>query len=356
MAAASASGGTGMRSLSDFPALYDHWFIVCRSAELRDRPLPRTLLGASIVVFRAADGTASVLADLCPHRNVPLSAGRVRGGHLACAYHGWQFDGSGTCRMVPGLESAPERRSRSVATYATREQDGFVWAYAAPDQTPKTEPHSFAYLHRTGFRAVRTHFDVTATLPDALENFLDTTHTHFVHRKTIRRDDQRRQTTVIVQRDVESVSARYVDDGQHSGMIDRLFRGGVDTSIDRFKLPSVVELEHWAGKRLILLISIFFSPEDASRSRAYVVACGEGGPLRHLMARTLGLAMLRPVIRQDQEMLRLQYEAKTRAGVQQYTSTQLDFMRPHVLRLLRGGSSEGGPDAVARERTIELFI
>ena len=222
-----------------------------------------------MVLFRAADGTAFALQDLCPHRNVPLSAGRVIRDRLACPYHGWQFSGAGTCELVPGLDGESRRWTRNVPSYSVREQDGFIWIYATPGMVPQAAPHEFTYLDRPGYRSILTEFSVSATLPDALENFLDTTHTHFLHGSIIRDDGKRRKTTVIIRRDAGSVEAEYVDDGQDSGIIARLFRGRVDTSIDRFVMPSVVQLEHRADGQVVLLITLSSSRLKANHPHAY---------------------------------------------------------------------------------------
>ena len=67
--------------------LPQHWFILCTSRELGTRPLARTLQGTPLVLFRDGRGRPAALLDRCPHRNVPLSLGRVRDGQLECNYH-----------------------------------------------------------------------------------------------------------------------------------------------------------------------------------------------------------------------------------------------------------------------------
>src|SRR5207302_6784614 len=80
------------------------WYPACPSAALRRRPVGITLMDTPIVLFRDGDGDPRALVDRCPHRNVPLSLGRVRSdGCLECMYHGWRFDGQGHCAGVPGL-------------------------------------------------------------------------------------------------------------------------------------------------------------------------------------------------------------------------------------------------------------
>src|SRR5262245_49813153 len=104
------------------------WHVACRAMQLGARPISRTVLGVPVALFRGADGRPAALLDRCPHRNVPLSLGRlVDGGRLECAYHGWQFDASGRCRVVPGLCGPDDGAERRAPSFAARERDGFVW-------------------------------------------------------------------------------------------------------------------------------------------------------------------------------------------------------------------------------------
>src|SRR5919197_3616893 len=126
--------------------LPDHWFIACSSRDLRRRTLAVTIQGVPIVLFRRADGRPGALEDRCPHRNAPLSAGRVRHGELECGYHGWRFDDRGTCVAVPGLATPPEARATQAVAFPSREQDGYVWVYSSPGSEPRGAPFAFPHL------------------------------------------------------------------------------------------------------------------------------------------------------------------------------------------------------------------
>src|SRR5690242_16574149 len=104
---AEAAAASGRFSVAKLP---DRWFVGCRSRALHDRPLSVTLQGIPLAVFRTGDGRPAALEDRCPHRNAPLTAGRVRSGQLECAYHGWRYDGGGACVAVPGLPAPPHAR------------------------------------------------------------------------------------------------------------------------------------------------------------------------------------------------------------------------------------------------------
>src|SRR5690349_14094272 len=108
----------------------DHWYVACRSHELKDTPLARTILGTSIVLFRA------------------------EGERLVCGYHGWEYDGAGVCQRVPALCGPQTGKARRVPSFATVERQGFVWVYANADVTPKVEPYSFPKLDEPRYGTV----------------------------------------------------------------------------------------------------------------------------------------------------------------------------------------------------------
>src|SRR5450432_2542696 len=131
------------------------WYVACQSAELGRKPLARTVVGVPLVLFRDAGGKPAALLDRCPHRNVPLSLGRVvAGGRLECAYHGWQFEPGGRCSLVPGLLVSDGRERRAPAA-AVREQGGLVWVYPELDESPDSEPFSWSPTASEYARVVR---------------------------------------------------------------------------------------------------------------------------------------------------------------------------------------------------------
>ncbi|WP_267555134.1 Rieske (2Fe-2S) protein [Rhizobium rhizogenes] len=87
--------------------------------------------GGEIVVWRDNSGKAHVWEDRCPHRGMRMSFGFVRGDHIACLYHGWQYDTAGQCRYIPAHPTLEVPQSIKVPTYVAEEKYGIVWATAA---------------------------------------------------------------------------------------------------------------------------------------------------------------------------------------------------------------------------------
>src|SRR5262249_8152192 len=80
------------------------WYFALHSRALKKGQLThKTILGDPIVFGRTEMGEAFALRDLCPHRGVPLSSGKILDGTVECPYHGWRFKPSGQCAMIPSL-------------------------------------------------------------------------------------------------------------------------------------------------------------------------------------------------------------------------------------------------------------
>ena len=93
------------------------------------------MLGEPVLIGRDAAGTGFALRDICPHRGMPLNAGRFDGREIECCYRGWRFDTAGRCTgipaLVPGQPFAPDRVR--VRRYPVREVQGNIWVYFGDD-------------------------------------------------------------------------------------------------------------------------------------------------------------------------------------------------------------------------------
>ena len=105
----------------------NHWYPVLQSREVASRPLGVTRLGERLVFWRDSKGTIHAHADRCPHLGAALSQGSVSGDRLVCAFHGFAFDGEGSCRHIPA-NGADGKIPKGMATkpYRVREDHGFV--------------------------------------------------------------------------------------------------------------------------------------------------------------------------------------------------------------------------------------
>lgn len=335
------------------------WYVACRSEELgAKKPIARRILGIPMVLFRG-EGGVGALVDRCPHRNVPLSMGRVAAGQLECGYHGWRFDTEGACRKVPALCGAAEASGRDAPAFACREQEGFVWVWPEPDVTPDVEPFRFTLIGAPGYTTVREHVVAQSSLHAAAENALDVPHTAFLHGGLFRSDDRpRNRIEVVVRRWHDRVEAEYVGEPRPTGLVGKLLapKGGVVEHFDRFILPSIVEVEYRLGEGSHLLVSAALTPEEDYLTHLYAVVRFKLPIPGFLVAPFLKPVALR-IFGQDAEVLAKQTENIRRFGGEQYVSTEVDVLGPTILRLLR--AAERGkvePSSEPAERRFAMDV
>ena len=333
----------------------DAWFIACTSAELRGAPRAVTLQSKPLVLFRARGGAPTALLDRCPHRNVPLSMGRVHGGEIECAYHGWRFDGAGQCVAVPGLVNGEvSLKSRCAEHYATRELDGFVWVYSTPSVAePKEGPFRFPHLEDRAYSTVRREFAVEASLHAAIENTLDVPHTAYLHGGLFRTAQKKNVIDVVVKRYERSAEAHFHGEPAPRGLVGFLLapQGGVVEHVDRFLLPCVAQVEYRLGAKSHVVATTAFTPVDDEHCLVFAVVTYRL-PVPGWLVRPFVAPVATRIFAQDAVMLARQREQIRRFGGEKYTSTELDVLGPQVTRLLKQASA--GEPAEPHEHTLQM--
>jgi len=156
------------------------WHPVAFAADVTDSPVPATLLGEPLVVWRDSAGSAHAMTDVCIHRGTALSLGCVVGDEIVCPYHGWHYDEAGACTLIPQLDS-PRRvpPKARVSAFACTERHGLIWVCLAE---PRWGLPEIPELQSASWRAVGCGPYAWAT--DAsrqLENFTDFGHFPWVH-------------------------------------------------------------------------------------------------------------------------------------------------------------------------------
>jgi phenylpropionate dioxygenase-like ring-hydroxylating dioxygenase large terminal subunit len=146
-------------------------------------PLAVRLLGDDIVLWRDVHGAPHAWADRCPHRGTKLSLGRLLpdGSGLECPYHGWQFDRSGQCVVIPALPAFKPPPTHHACAFEAREAYGLLWARMSTGAANAPLP-SFAAEDDASLRKLTGGpYVVEASAPRIVENFLDMAHFGFVH-------------------------------------------------------------------------------------------------------------------------------------------------------------------------------
>jgi len=176
--------GTAPRAGAGIP-LRDLWYMAALAAPFRAGAMRRVmLLGEPIAIGRDRAGQLFALRDICPHRGVPLSAGKIKDdGSVECPYHGWRFRKDGVCSAIPSLVQGQELDPAKikVRSYPIVEQDGLLWVYVAakPGAAPRGQPPKVPVLD------ARIRWHETQTFPcnidHAVIGLMDPVHAAYVH-------------------------------------------------------------------------------------------------------------------------------------------------------------------------------
>lgn len=137
------------------------------------------LFGQELVVWRDTGGKVHVWEDRCPHRGMKLSFGFVRGDHIACLYHGWQYDRGGYCQYIPAHPDLEVPKTFKVPVYPTQEKGGMIWTTLSgnplplPDDRDQTVPLRSLYLDCSAEAAI-AELGMVRPMPFASQGLADT--------------------------------------------------------------------------------------------------------------------------------------------------------------------------------------
>jgi phenylpropionate dioxygenase-like ring-hydroxylating dioxygenase large terminal subunit len=164
--------------------LREAWYYAAPSRHLRRRAmLEKLMLGEPILIGRDATGVPFALRNLCPHRGMPLTAGRFDGSEVECCYHGWRFDTGGHCTaipaLVPGQAFTPDRIR--VRSYPVREVQGNLWVFFGDDPATAPEIPVVEGFEGSSPNLVQ-NVSFAASIDHAVVGLMDPAHGPFVHR------------------------------------------------------------------------------------------------------------------------------------------------------------------------------
>ena len=163
---------------TEFPR--NQWYVVARTDEIGDTLLSRWLLGERVVLYRTASGQSVALADICPHRQFPLSKGRRIGDTIECGYHGLVFSADGRCVRVPQQDHIPSGICARV--YPLFERWGLIWIWMGePQRADGSLIPDHSFMERDGWVSVSGTLHLNARAQLLNENLLDLSHLSYLH-------------------------------------------------------------------------------------------------------------------------------------------------------------------------------
>jgi len=255
--------------------LHDVWYFGLRSAALKPGEMVRReMVGQPILFARTKAGRVFAFQDICPHRGVPLSAGKLHdaqdrvGGEaltepqVECPYHGWRFGVDGGCRKIPSLledQKVGIERIR-VPTYPVAEKNGVIWVYVpAPRKGPliedveiKMPPPEIPGIGEDWQPKFRMEMNFNCHVDHAVIGLMDPAHVPFVHRQWWWRTEKSMYAKAKDFGPVDYGFSMLPHEPSSNSFAYRWIFGAKPSTEIRFRLPGI-RTEHITSKRATVM-------------------------------------------------------------------------------------------------------
>lgn len=329
-----------------FPqAVRDAWHMVALAHDVKQGAVRKVMLcDTPIALFRSEIGLGALI-DRCPHRNYPLSEGRVHQGGLECPYHGWRFAPDGACLDVPGcrIDTVYDQRLMAGALRIV-ERHGAIFvtlsetAPAEPELPPDFgNPELDHFWWRQGTWEGRAF--------DAIENVMDPFHTGHLHHGFIRRRDKRLPVALIVTSHGDGIDMAIEQTQPDLGIMSRFLERDRQRSVSRYYPPTTVQAR-WEGEtKLTLCVTAIFTPASEGSFTPFARFSTPRGLAPGWLKQAAIRLFLTPVVAQDRRALARQHSVMRHFGHPQFVSGPGDILGNRLHRLWKGECIALGADA-----------
>lgn len=243
------------------------WYVATLSANVPRSGFTKALIqNEPILIFRDQAGKSHAMRDICPHRGIPLSYGRIVDDKVECPYHGWKFSGDGVCREIPSLCEGQDLDCTKikVKTYPLHEAQGIVWVFMGEknfDTTQAPPPPVMPLLPMDAKPKISEKATFHCHIDHSVIGLMDPAHGPYIHKSWLWRSE----------RSMIEKKKRFgpVDFGfrmiQHKPSANskayKILGGDVSTEIT-FRLPGVRVEEIRVGKRCLYAFTALTPVDD----------------------------------------------------------------------------------------------
>jgi len=249
----------------------NQWYAVLDAKEIKkNKPVGVLRMSERLVFWRTAANEIVCMRDLCPHRGVALSTGKLVGEHIQCPFHGFEFAADGACMLIPANgRSGPIPKGMKAHTYPAREEHGFIWIWwgDAPELLPEI-PFFEGLDASFSYSSIQDHWKTHYSR--AIENQLDVLHLPFVHRNSIGSGNQTIVDGPVTELENERIAIWYSnrrEDGRPARNPSELSRPNRPPLI-QFIFPNLWQNRLGENFRLV----IAFVPIDDENTKMYIRA------------------------------------------------------------------------------------
>lgn len=291
--------------------LSDFWQIIAFSSELKAKQsLKKKLNTLPIILWRDSENVAHAVADVCSHKRSPLEVSSFTNNELTCPYHGWKYNSAGELIEIP---SSPNfnlsKLNCGLRRFTLIEENGFIWVQLNTNSEKYLSVINKELELKGNWKSysLQQEFDTNVEL--LIDNFMDSTHTVFIHKGIIRGMGEKVKHTVEIKTTSNSVIAEFAETNEKVAFGLRFLLGKNlrIRHVDSFLMPNIVKVDYYINSIHRFNALIVCSPISEGKTMALVKLSYNFKLLNPLVRLALPI-MARKVIRQDVEITRLQYQ------------------------------------------------
>ncbi len=269
------------------------------------RSCPNKIVIKSVdIVVAYLDGNFKAFIDICPHRLSSFEGGKIQNNHLVCPYHGSEFDSNGSLKNVPAIKPCKKTPSLNLKSFNLHEDTlGLLWInFNKDDSAPFIEDFQASFIEGDNL-----HFNYelrTSPLP-ILENFVDCSHTNFVHGGLFRGAPMN-EVKVKVETSDRSVKITTTGEKNTDAFLPKLFNpsGNELVHIDEFLAPYTVKVIYQLRFLKITTVSVL-TPIEEMKTKVKTIVNIQGNFLLKLFKPLLNLYVWK-ILKQDTIILERQ--------------------------------------------------
>tara|TARA_Y100000816_G_scaffold292612_1_gene289085 strand:+ start:452 stop:1456 length:1005 start_codon:yes stop_codon:yes gene_type:complete len=172
----------------------NHWYVIGEDHTVDiNKPFKVTIRDTPITVWKDHTRAYSAISDICSHRGVSLSKGRVDTSLncVVCPYHTFKFNSCGRLVQTPGQASVRGNQSKfskktDVPYYHIIRKNNWIYMYDKPCQDLDVLPGGYDFwiepeAYDRDFRAIDISKDFDIDARTVSENSLDILHISELH-------------------------------------------------------------------------------------------------------------------------------------------------------------------------------
>lgn len=247
----------------------NQWYAILPSARVPGAGIVAVRrMGLDLALFRDQMGRLNCVADQCSHRGAALSLGKTTGDCIKCPFHGLEFAGDGSCRLIPANgRAATEDLSRyRVRSYTVREAHDIIYLWYGDEAAVTPDLPFFDDQVDESFVWSEIEDHWTTHYSRCIENQLDVVHLPFVHHNTIGRGNKTlvHGPKVVYDRgELRTSATNEVDRGQRQRTAQEC---RINPTYLSFRFPNLW-LNHISP---VMKIIIYFAPVDDGNTILYI--------------------------------------------------------------------------------------